>query len=56
MNNMYRMELMSMLSDLDSCLDNLFSEYGFYESEKLTKSEFKKQLLKDYSEVYDSKE
>ncbi|MCW8858215.1 MAG: hypothetical protein OQK97_00725 [Deltaproteobacteria bacterium] len=54
MNGLYRMELMPMLLDLDAHLDQIFSHYGFYESEKLTKAEFKRQLLKDYSEMLNS--
>ncbi len=56
MNNLYRMELMSLLSDLDACLEKIFTDYGFYESEKMTMKDFKKQVLKDYSEVYNSEE
>ncbi|NOR25894.1 MAG: hypothetical protein GQ542_16205 [Desulforhopalus sp.] len=52
MNNLYRMELMPMLSDLDAFLENLFTHTGFYESEKLTKKNFKAEILKDYREVY----
>ena len=43
---------MSMASELDAHLDTLFLHYGFYESEKLTKAEFKRTLLKDYAEIY----
>jgi hypothetical protein len=49
MNNLYRLELTSMLMELDAYLDSLFSHYGFYESDKLTKAEFKAQLLQDYT-------
>ena len=52
MNNLYRMELMSMVSDLDSFLDSLFENTGFYESEKCSKDEFKKELLKDYLNIF----
>lgn len=52
MNNLYRMELMSMLSDLDAYLETRFIDSGFYESEKLTKRDFKDQILKDYRELY----
>ena len=52
MNNQYRMELTSMLSDLDTHLEEIFSHYGFYESNKLTKKEFKSQILNDYREMH----
>ena len=52
MNNLYRMELMPMLSDLDAFLDKLFTDSGFYESDKRTKKDFKDSILKDYREVY----
>jgi hypothetical protein len=46
------MELMPMLSDLDAYFEELFSHYGFYESDKLTMKDFKNQILKDYRETY----
>ena len=52
MNNLYSSELMAMASDLDSDLEKIFSHYGFYESEKLSKKEFKTQLIKDYQEIF----
>lgn len=52
MNNLYRMELMPMLSDLDADLEKLFKHYGFYESAKITMSDFKKQILKDYDDIF----
>ncbi len=52
MNNLYRMEVMSMLSDLDADLEKLFEHYGFYESDKLAKKDFKEQILKDYGDIY----
>lgn len=52
MNNLYRMELMSILSDLDAYLEKLFLNSGFYESDKLTLRDFKDQIIKDYHEVY----
>ncbi|SHI13031.1 hypothetical protein [Desulfofustis glycolicus] len=52
MNNLYRMELMQMLSDLDSYLEELFSHTGFYESDKLSKKDFKIQIIEDYQEIY----
>lgn len=41
-----------MLSDLDTKLDALFDHYGFYESDKVSKKEFKKMLVRDYLEFY----
>ncbi|GAB6194594.1 hypothetical protein [Desulfocastanea catecholica] len=52
MNNLYWLELMPMLSDLDADLEKLFKHYGFYESDKLTIRDFKEQILKDYREIY----
>jgi hypothetical protein len=52
MNDLYRMELMSMLTDLDAFIEDLFIHTGFYESEKFTKKGFKSELLKDYREVF----
>lgn len=52
MNDLYRMELMPMLSDVDAYLEKLFEHYGFYESDKLTMRDFKKQVLQDYTDIY----
>jgi hypothetical protein len=52
MNNLYLMELMPMLSDLDAYIERLFSYSGFYESDNLTKRDFKDQILKDYREIF----
>lgn len=52
MNNLYRMELMPMLSDLDADLEKLFKHYGFYESDKLTMKDFKGQIIKDYGDIF----
>lgn len=56
MNNLYRLELMAMLSDLDADIEKLFKHYGFYESDKLTMNDFKAHILKDYKDVYNIKE
>lgn len=52
MNDLYRMELMSILTYLDAFLEDLFTHTGFYESEKFTKKAFKSELLKDSHEDF----
>ncbi len=51
MNDLYRMEIIPMVSDLDSYLEKIFNHYGFYESDKLCKRDFKIQIIKDYQDI-----
>jgi hypothetical protein len=48
MNQLYVLEYIPLLQDLDSFLDQLFTHYGFYETDFCTRKQFKKQLLTDY--------
>ena len=41
-----------MLSDLDAYHEKLFFHYGFYDSDKLTKRDYKDQILSDYHEIF----
>ena len=51
-SKLYQMELLPMLQDVDTYLDQLFDSYGFWESEKISKKDFKAQLLADFQSSF----